>query len=57
MKKKEGGIVIPKKSMLGIAPAVAIIAVLISKENVGSLMLFIIGIAAGIFIGKGFFEK
>ena len=53
--KKE--IIIPKKAMAGIAPAIAIAAVLISKNKPGSLMLFLVGIAAGIIIGKGFWGK
>ena len=56
-KQKKEIISIPKKAMFGIAPAIAIIAVLISKGNIGPLMLFMIGIAVGIFIGRGFFEN
>lgn len=56
-KSKKESISIPKKAMLGIAPAIAIIAVLISKGDIGPLLLFIVGISAGILIGKGFFEK
>ena len=55
--KKQEHIVIPRKAMAGIAPAIAIIAVLISKHQPGSLLLFLVGISAGIIIGKGFFEK
>jgi len=43
--------------MYGIAPAVAIIAILISKRQPGPLLLFLVGIGAGVIIGKGFFEK
>jgi len=56
MKKKES-FIIPKKAMLGIAPAIAITAVLLSKDKVGPVVLFFVGIFVGIFIGKGFFEK
>ena len=42
---------INKKVMIGVAPAVAIIAVLLSKNQPGPLLLFLIGIAAGIIIG------
>ena len=56
-KSKQGPIIIPRKAMAGIAPAIAIIAILISKHQPGPLLLFIVGISAGIFIGKGFFEK
>jgi len=57
IKKVGKGIVIPRKAMFGIAPAIAIIAILISKHQLGPLLLFLIGIGAGILIGKGFFEK
>jgi hypothetical protein len=50
-------IVIPRKAIYGIAPAVAIIGLLIAKNQPGPLLLFLIGISAGILIGKGFFEK
>ncbi len=56
MKKKEH-IVIPKKAMFGIAPAIAIIGLLIAKNQPGPLLLFFVGIGSGILIGKGFFEK
>ena len=57
MKKQKDFINIPRKSLLGIASAVAIIAVLLSKDKTPQMFLFLIGIAVGIFIGKGFFEK
>ena len=56
-KQKQENITIPKKAMLGIAPAVAIIGVLIAKDRPGPLLLFLIGIAAGVLIGRGFFKK
>lgn len=55
--KRKESIIIPRKAMFGIAPAIAIIAILISKNQLGPLILFLVGIAVGIFIGKGFFEK
>jgi len=55
-KKKKADIIIPRKAMFWIVPAIAIAAILISKKQPGPLLLFLIGIAAGIFIGKGFFE-
>jgi hypothetical protein len=55
MKKKN--LIIPRKALYGIAPAIAIIAILISKNQPGPLLLFLIGISAGVLIGKGFFEK
>lgn len=56
-KKKQNSFVIPKNAMLGIAPAIAIIAVLLSRNKAPEVLLFLIGIFAGIIIGKGFFEK
>ena len=55
--KKQDSFIIPKKAMLGIAPAIAIIAVLLSKDKAPEVLLFLIGIFVGIMIGKGFFEK
>jgi len=56
MAKKES-IIIPKKAMYGIAPAIPIIAVLLSKGKAPEVLLFGIGIFLGVLIGKGFFEK
>lgn len=56
-KQKQEILSIPKKALLGIAPAVAIIGMLISKGDIGPLLLFILGIGAGILIGRGFFER
>ena len=56
-KSKQEGILIPKKAMIGIAPAIAIIAVLLSKREVGPMFLFLIGIVVGILIAKGFYSK
>jgi hypothetical protein len=56
-KQKQEVLSIPKKALLGIAPSVVIIGVLLSKGDIGSLLLFFIGISAGVFIGKGFFEN
>ena len=56
MKKKEN-IIIPKKAMLGIAPAIGIIAVLLARDKAPEVLLFGIGIFTGILIGKGYFEK
>ena len=55
--KKPDFILIPKKAMLGIAPAIAIIALLLSKNKAPEVLLFGIGITVGIFIAKGYFEK
>ena len=56
-KSENMSITIPKKALIGIAPAIAIIAVLISKGDIGPLLLFLIGIFAGVMIGKGFYEN
>ena len=45
---------IPKKAMFGIAPAVAIIAVLLAKDKAPEVLLFLIGISAGVVIGLNF---
>jgi L-cysteine desulfidase len=55
--KKKDSIIIPKKAMIGIAPAIAIIAVLLSKNKTPEVLLFIIGIIVGMFIMKGYFKK
>ncbi len=51
MKKGSDTITINKKVMFGVAPAIAIISILLSKNQPGPLLLFIIGIGAGIIIG------
>ncbi|MBW3004868.1 hypothetical protein KY310_03475 [Candidatus Woesearchaeota archaeon] len=56
-KKKKNSLIIPKKAMYGIAPAIAIIAILLSKHKAPEVLLFLIAIILGILIGKGFFEK
>lgn len=40
-----------KKVLRGIAPALAIIGVLLSKHRAAELLLFLIGIAVGVIIG------
>jgi hypothetical protein len=50
-------ITIPRKAMYGIAPAIAIIAVLLSKDKAPEVLLFLIGMFTGFMTGKGFFEK
>ena len=50
-------ITIPKRMMLGIAPAVAIIGVLLSTDRTPQVFLFLIGIAAGIIIGSAIQSK
>jgi hypothetical protein len=55
--KNKDSINIPKMSMLGIAGSIAVIAVLLSKDKTPEVLLFLIGIFAGIIIGKGFFSR
>ena len=56
-KETKGNIIIPKKAMIGIAPVIAIIAILLSKGKTPEVLLFSIGIFAGILIGRGYFQK
>jgi len=56
-KSIQAPIVIPRKAMYGIAPVIAIVAVLLAKDKAPEVLLFAIGIFCGILIGKGFFEK
>ena len=49
---KNENIVINKKMLFGIAPALPIIGILLSKNRPGQLLLFLIGIIIGIIIGK-----
>ncbi len=51
---KINSITISKESMVKLAPAMAIIGILIGKHQTGPLLLFLIGITLGIFIHKGF---
>ncbi len=54
---KKKNIIIPRKALLGIGPAIVIIALLLSKRQPGPLLLFFIGIFIGILIWKGYCEK
>ena len=56
-KPNKDNIIIPKKAMLGIAGAIAIIAVLLSKNKTPEVLLFLIGIFVGFIITKGYFKK
>ena len=48
---KEDSITIPKKVIAGIAPVAAIVAILLAKNKVGEMFLFLVGVGAGIMIG------
>ena len=49
--QKKDSVTIPKKVFLGIAPAIGIIAVLLSKNKAPEVLLFGIGIFCGVLIG------
>jgi hypothetical protein len=57
MAKKKENIIIPRKVMYGIAPAIAIMAVLFAKDKAPEVLLFGIGIVIGIIIAWGYFVK
>ena len=50
-KKDRDSITIPKRVIAGIAPVAAICAILLSKDKVGEMFLFLVGVGAGIRIG------
>jgi len=54
---KQKNIIIPRKALLGIAPAIAITGILISKEDPGPLLLFFVGISIGVLVGRGYYKK
>ena len=56
-KSKKEPITIPKTAFIAMISIVPLTGILLSKGRVGTLVVLIIGVAAGIFIGKGFFEK
>ncbi len=56
-RSKQKDIIIPRKAFQGIAPAIAIIAVLFAKDKAPEVLLFCIGIFVGFLIGKGFSKK
>ena len=51
-KTKNETITINKKMLVGIVPMMPIIGILLSKGQVGPLILFLMGIALGIYIGR-----
>ena len=50
-------IVMPKKSMLWMSGAIAVIAILLARDKAPEVLLFLIGIFVGIFIAKGYWKK
>ena len=51
-KTKNETITINKKMLAGIVPMMPIIGILLSKGQVGPLVLFLMGIALGIYTGR-----
>ncbi|RLF79682.1 hypothetical protein DRN44_08510 [Thermococci archaeon] len=56
-KSKKEFITIPRKAFIGIVSTFPVIGILLSRGDVGPLILFLMGIVVGILIGKGFFEE
>ena len=50
MKKKKDVIVINKKALIGIAPAIGIIVVLLARDKAPEALLFLMGIILGAII-------
>ncbi len=59
MKKNpnKDSIIIPRKSFMVMMCLVPLIAVILSKGDVGALIVLILGVTSGIFICKGFYDK
>jgi len=51
-KKNNDTITINKKMLIGIAPLMPLIGVLLSKNRVGTLIVLIIGVSCGVLIGR-----
>ena len=49
--KDKDSITIPKRVIAGIAPVAAICAILLARDKVGEMFLFLVGVGAGIMIG------
>ena len=49
--EKKDSITIPKKVIAGIAPVAAIVGILLAKDKIGEMFLFLVGVGAGILIG------
>ncbi|MBW3012349.1 hypothetical protein KY311_04140 [Candidatus Woesearchaeota archaeon] len=57
MKKKSDTITINKKVLPGIICSIPLIAILISKHRIGELLLFLMGIGIGTYIGLNLKSK
>ena len=56
-KSKKESIIIPKKALIPIVCLMPLTGIIIAKGDAGALVVLIISVIAGIFIGRGFFEK
>ncbi|USS40160.1 hypothetical protein NF865_07435 [Thermococcus aggregans] len=56
-KKSKEFITIPRKAFIGIVSTFPVIGILLSRGDVGPLILSLMGIVVGVLIGKGFFEE
>jgi len=56
-KQKKESVIIPRTAFIALMCLVPLTGILVSKGRVGTLIVLIIGVAAGIVIGKRFFEK
>ena len=57
MVKKSDSVVVPKRALLGIGAAVAITAVLLSKDKTPEVLLFLVGIFCGVIITVNWLKK
>ena len=55
--KQTKDLIIPRNALFGIAPAVAITAVLLSKDKPAEVLLLFIGIAIGLIIARAYLKK
>ena len=55
--KENDFITIPKKVLTGIAPVIGICAVLLARDKTPEVLLFLIGVGVGIFIGMNLKKK
>ncbi|MFC2162041.1 hypothetical protein ACFLRF_00035 [Candidatus Altiarchaeota archaeon] len=57
MADKSDTITFNKKILRGVAPAIAIIMILVSRHQPGPLLLFLVGISCGMLIGWNLREQ
>ena len=56
-KTKDDTIIIPRKAMLGIAPAIVIMIILFTRHKAAEALLFFVGISAGVVICRNWKKK